>query len=91
VQSQQLLMESQIFKNEVLAGTARTDHPAEEMSERRDHGKNLSGNVRIEPFAKSFNLQVYDVLASHRGRWDSNPPRVKKQRSFVVQPGFLGY
>ena len=39
--------------------------PAEEMSERHDHGKNFSGQIRIQPFAKSFILQVYDVLARH--------------------------
>jgi hypothetical protein len=35
------------------------------MSKRRDHGKNIIGKVRIQPFAKSFILQVYDVLARH--------------------------
>src|ERR1700751_2734047 len=34
-QSQQLLMESQVFKDQVLAGTASADHPAEKMSERQ--------------------------------------------------------
>jgi hypothetical protein len=65
VQSQQLLMESQIFKDEVLAGAESTDHPTEDMSERRDHSKNLSGKVRIELFAASFILQMYTVLARH--------------------------
>jgi hypothetical protein len=36
VQSQQLPAESQVFKDEVLAGTESADYPAEEMSERRD-------------------------------------------------------
>ena len=58
VQSQQLLTESHVFKDEVLAGTASADHPAEEMSERRDHSKNHSGKVRRELFVKSFILQV---------------------------------
>ena len=65
MQSQQLLMESQIFKDEVLAGAESTDHPTEDMSERRDHSKNLSGKVRIELFAASFILQMYTVLARH--------------------------
>ena len=39
--------------------------PAEEMSERYDHGKNFSGKIRIQLCAKSFILQVYDVLARH--------------------------
>jgi len=38
------------------------DHPAEEMSERRDYSKNLTGTIRIQRCAKSFVLQVYDVL-----------------------------
>jgi hypothetical protein len=36
------------------------------MSERHDHGKDSSGKIRIQSFAKSFILQVYDVLAKHR-------------------------
>jgi hypothetical protein len=62
VQSQQLPTESQVFKDEVLAGTASADHPAEEMSEPRDHSKNLSGKVQTKFRAKSFILQVYDAL-----------------------------
>jgi hypothetical protein len=49
-----------------LPGTENADQPAEEMSERYDYGKNFSGKVQIKPlFAKSFILQVYDVLAMH--------------------------
>jgi hypothetical protein len=66
VQSQQLLVERQVFKDEVLAGAESADHPAEEVSERRDHSKNLIGIIRIQLFAKSFILQVYGVLARHR-------------------------
>jgi hypothetical protein len=36
VQSQQLLTESEVFKDEVLSGTESTDNTPEEMSERRD-------------------------------------------------------
>jgi hypothetical protein len=61
-----LLTESQVFEDEVLPGTERADHPAEEMPKRHDHGKNLIGTVRIELFARSFILRVYDVLARHR-------------------------
>ena len=63
MQSQQLPTESQ---DEVLPGTESADQPTEEMSERHDHGKNFTGKIRIELFAKSFILQVYDVLARHR-------------------------
>src|SRR4029077_1595331 len=65
VRSQQLLMKSQVFKDEVLTGTESADQPAEEMSERRDHSRNHIGKIRIQLFAKSFILQVY-VLARHR-------------------------
>jgi hypothetical protein len=70
VQSQQLPTESQVFEDEVLAGAKSAYHPAEEMSERHDHGKNLTGKLRIELCAKSFILQVYEVLARHRPRND---------------------
>jgi hypothetical protein len=53
VQNQQLLTQSQVFEDEVLPGTESADHPPKEMPERHDHGKNLTGTVRIELFAKS--------------------------------------
>jgi hypothetical protein len=56
VQSQQLLTESQIFKDEVLAGAESAHHPAKEISERSDHSWNHIGKVRIEVCAKSFIL-----------------------------------
>ena len=65
VQNQQLLMKSQVFKDEVLPGTENTDQPAEEMSERRDYSRNHIRKVRIQLCAKSFILQVYGVLAGH--------------------------
>jgi hypothetical protein len=65
VQSQQLPTESQVLEDEVLPGTENADQPTEEMSERYDHGKNFTGKIRIELRAKSFILQVYDVLARH--------------------------
>jgi hypothetical protein len=45
VQSEQLLTESQIFKDKVLPSPESADHPPEEMPERRDHGKNLIGKA----------------------------------------------
>ena len=65
MQSQQLPTESQVFEDEVLAGTASAGHSAEEMSERHDHNKNLIGTIRIQLFSRSFILPVYDVLARH--------------------------
>ena len=46
VQSQQLLMESQVLKDEVLMGAESAEQPAEEMSERHNHGKNLTETSR---------------------------------------------
>jgi hypothetical protein len=66
VQSQQLPTESQVFEDEVFTGTAGADHPAKEMSERRDHSQKPIGKIRIELCAKSFILQAHDVLARHR-------------------------
>jgi hypothetical protein len=40
--------------------------PTEEMSERHDYSRNYIGKVRIELCAKSFILQVYDILARRR-------------------------
>jgi hypothetical protein len=68
MQRQQLPTESQVLEDEVLPGTENADQPTEEMSERHDHRRNYIGKVRIELCAKSFILQVYDVLASHSQR-----------------------
>ena len=65
VQSQQLLMESQVLKDEVLLGAESAEQPAEQMSERHDHVKDVTETSRIQLCAKSFILQVYDVLARH--------------------------
>jgi hypothetical protein len=43
VQSQQLLTQREVFENKALSGTKSRDNPAEEMPERREHGKNLTG------------------------------------------------
>jgi hypothetical protein len=65
MQSEQLLTESQVFEDKILPTTESADHPTEDIPERHDHGKNFIGTVRIGIFAKSFILQVYDVLARH--------------------------
>ena len=57
VQRQQLPTESQVFEDQVLPRTEGADHPAEEMSERRDHSKNLTGKARIELCAKSIHFK----------------------------------
>jgi len=53
-------------EDEVLAGAKRADNPLEEMPERNNHGKNIIGTIEFSLCAKSFILQVYDVLARHR-------------------------
>jgi hypothetical protein len=68
MQRQQLPTESQVLEDEVFTGPKSADQPTEEMSERHDHGKNFSGKIRIQLFAKSFILQVYDVLARHSAK-----------------------
>jgi hypothetical protein len=68
VHSQQLPTERQVFEDEVLPRTESADHPPEEMSERRDHTQNLIGKSQ-NLAAKSFILQVYDVLARYRGHF----------------------
>src|SRR5207247_9325368 len=60
-----LRVQSQVFEDEVRPATERTDQPAEEMTDRHDHGKNFSGKDRIKLYAKSLILQVYDLLARH--------------------------
>jgi hypothetical protein len=49
-------MESQIFKDEVLAGAESADHPAEEMPERRDHSRNHISEKSESSFAPSHSL-----------------------------------
>ena len=56
-------MESQVLKDEVLMGAESAGQPAEQMSERDDHVKNLTETSRIQLCATSFILQMYDVLA----------------------------
>src|SRR5215831_11259497 len=63
VQGEQLPTESQVFEDEVLAGAKRADDPPEEIPEGHNHGKNIIGTIRIQVSAKSFILQMYNVLA----------------------------
>jgi len=68
VQSEQLPTESQVFDDEVLSRARRADDPPEEMPERHNHGNNIIGTIRLQFCAKSFILQIYDVLARHSYR-----------------------
>jgi hypothetical protein len=72
VQSQQLLTESEIFKDEVLSGAKSTNNPSQEMSERRDCGQNHDQNLieirRIKLVCKPFIPRVHEVLTRDRFR-----------------------
>ena len=46
-------------------GAESAEQPAEQMSERHDHVKNLTETSGIQLCAKSFILRMYDVLARH--------------------------
>ena len=81
VQSEQLPTESQVFEDEVLAGAKRADDPSEQMPERHSHGKNIIGTIRIQLCAKSFILQMYDVLARHKARADLETASLSASRS----------
>ena len=86
VQSQQLPTESHVFKDEVLPGTESADHPPEDVPERGDHGKNLVETIRIQLFAKSFILQVYDVLdSSSCGKLREKLRRIEREQYSLLE------
>ena len=68
------------FGEAQLPRTENIDQSTEEMSERHDHSRNYIGKVRIELCAKSFILQVYDVLAIS----PSFEAFVKMNRPYIV-------
>src|SRR5580700_11301164 len=58
MQSQQLPTESQVFEDEVLPRTEGADHPAEDMSERRDHRRILAEKPESSFAPSQFILKV---------------------------------
>ena len=75
------------FRGRDPPGNGKRSHPAEEVSERRDHSQNLIGQVRFQLFAKSFILQVYDVLARHTVRFTRHDfPMAETLSSRSVSP-----
>ena len=66
MQSNQLLTESEIFKDQILSGTEGYGNPSQEMSERRDDGQNHDQNLieirRIKLVCKSFIPRLHEVL-----------------------------
>ena len=65
LQSEQLPTESQVFEGEVLARAKRADDPPKEMRSDTIMTRIISELSEFSFFAKSFILQVYDVLARH--------------------------
>ena len=64
-----MLTEGEVFQDEILAGTERTDDPANQVSEPHDHGKNLTETYLLRLTAKSLILHVCDVLTWHRSKF----------------------
>ena len=58
MKSEQLLTQSKIFEDEILAGPERTNNPAKEVPEPPDHAQNLTGTLPIGVGAKSLILWV---------------------------------
>jgi len=67
LESEQLLTQGEIFKDEILSGTERTNNPAKQVPEPHNHGKNLNEMSPTEPTPKSLKLRAHDVLMNHRG------------------------
>jgi hypothetical protein len=65
VQSEQWPTENQVFEDEALGGAKRADEPREELPGTTQSWQEFIGAIRIQFCAKSFILQVYDVLARH--------------------------
>lgn len=69
VQSQQLLAESQIFKDEFLTGTEGGNNPAGQMPEEGDHAPKSYRNRRqcsVHSGRKLFISRERKVLMSHK-------------------------
>ncbi len=65
MQSEQLLTESEIFKDEVLSRSESADDPAEKMPQRHEFGRNQGQNL-IETMPPPTRLQIIHS-ASARG------------------------
>ena len=71
MESEQLLTQGEIFKDEILAGTESTNNPTNEGPEAHDHVKNLNESSPAELIPKSLILRIYDVLMNHRRKFYS--------------------
>lgn len=62
MECQELLPEGQVFEDEVVGRTERGDHPADEVSEQYNHGKNRNRKAPQSLVSKSLILRVHEVL-----------------------------
>ena len=68
MESEQLLTQSEIFKDEILAGTKTIDKPAEKVPEPHNHGKKSYPMTLVRPFVNRLILRMYEVLMRDRFR-----------------------
>jgi len=66
VESEQLLTESEVFEDEIRAGTKNSDQPAENVSKQYSHGKEIFLEGPPRQLAKGLILRVYGVLTRDR-------------------------
>ena len=88
-------MESQVLKEELLMGAESADQPAEQMSERHDHVKNLTETSGIQLCAKSFILHVIRRFGeaqpqlTHYSSGLDSPKRQKNVLDTVMSKGIF--
>src|SRR5438034_1085537 len=66
VKHQQLLTESQVFKDEILAGAENANDPADQVPEGGDHGRKSYRIAAQRVVSKSFILRMQEVLSRAR-------------------------
>ncbi len=62
MESEQLLAESEVFEDEIRAGTKNSDQPAENVLNQHNHGKKSYLKDPPRQLAKRLILRVYGVL-----------------------------
>ena len=73
VQSQQLPTESQVLKDEVLAGAESADHPPKEMPERHVHARILSetSNRALRQVIYFVSVRRFDEAQESKRKFDN--------------------
>ena len=64
--SQKLFTKGEIFQDEFLTGTQSPDSPADEVPERREHGRKSYRNPDNKTGSNSLILRVHDLLMGHK-------------------------